>query len=88
MRCTILVLVFFLLTAFPAFAEITQEQLREADNILCEMDDKISILRGYVQMAMEGMVQGVTLTSDQKETLKDNYTNEKSELTTLYNQLP
>jgi len=80
-------LIVFLLIATPAWA-VTDEQLRDAESTLRKMDGKISILRGYVQRAFAGKVEGITLTTQQKQSLKDSYIAEKGELVVLFNQLP
>jgi len=83
-----ILILFLSLTLVSSSYAITEEQLNAADDILRQMDSKISVLRGYVQVAARGKVRGITLTAGQKNTLKDSYTDEKSELTTLFNQLP
>lgn len=77
----------FLLIAIPCRA-LTQEQLGQARETLVEMDRKMSILRGYVYLAYKGEVEGITLTTGQKQILKNKYIAEKSGLVELYNQLP
>jgi len=67
---------------------ITQEQLGEAEQLLNQMADKCAALRMYVLRAFDGIIEGVTLTVEQKQELKDKYLNGKSELQNLYAQLP
>lgn len=67
---------------------ITQEQLEQAEQLLSQMADKADALKGYVQRAFVGIIEGVTLTAEQKQELKDKYLNGKSELQSLYSQLP
>jgi len=83
----VLVVAVILLWQSVAWA-ITPEQLREADATLRQMDSKISVLRGYVQRAERGTVEGITLTTAQKQGLKDAYVAEKADLATLYSTLP
>jgi len=67
---------------------ITQEELEQAEQLLSQMTDKADALKRIVQQASDGIVEGITLTADQKQQLKDKYLNEKSELQNLYSQLP
>jgi len=83
----LILIIICLILLIPCFA-ITPEQLEQADNILRQMDSKISVLRGYVQIAQRGTVEGITLTTEQKQELKNKYLTEKEELVNLYNQLP
>lgn len=80
-------LLVFLLITIPCMA-ITPEELQQAEETLRQMDSKISVLRGYVQQAYNGVVEGITLTTGQKQDLRDKYLAEKSELVDLYQQLP
>ena len=67
---------------------IIQEELEQAEQLLSQMTDKADALKRIVQQASDGIVEGITLTADQKQQLKDKYLNEKSELQNLYSQLP
>ena len=87
MKKLIIGLLLFILLTIPAFA-ITVEELNTAEDILRQMDSKISVLRGYVQIARDGKIQEITLTETQKQELKNKYLAEKKELVDLYNQLP
>jgi len=71
----------------PTFA-ITIDQLNQAEDILRQMDSKISQLREYVQIARDGKIRDITLTATQRQELQNKYLAEKAELVTLYNQLP
>ena len=70
------------------YMAITQEELEQAEQLLSQMTDKADALKRIVQQASDGIVEGITLTADQKQQLKDKYLNEKSELQNLYSQLP
>lgn len=87
MKMLLLSLSIFLLITLPCRA-ITQEQLEQARKTLVEMNAKIDLLRGYVYLAHKGEVEGITLTTEQKQILKDKYIAEKSGLVELYNNLP
>ncbi len=87
MKKLILVVLLSLAFTIPCMA-ITPEQLKQAEETLRQMDGKISVLRGYVQQAYNGVVEGITLTIEQKQELKSKYIAEKSGLVDLYNQLP
>lgn len=82
-----LIAVSLIMIPLSTFA-ITPTQLEQAEDTLRQMDSKISVLRGYVQIAYRGTSEDITLTSTQIQDLKDKYLLEKAELVTLYNQLP
>ena len=84
----LLLILGLMLVGMPMAQAITPVELQQADDTLRQMDSKISILRGYVQMAARGTVEGITLTSAQKQDLKDLYLAEKGDLVTLFNTLP
>ena len=86
-RITVLAILITFLTVSSAFA-ITDQELQNADNTLRQMDSKISVLRGYVQEALAGKIGSITLTTGQKDELRQKYIDEKSQLRDLYLTLP
>lgn len=87
MRKFVFGLLFLGLLSVSALA-ITADKLNEANEILTQMDSKISELREYVQVARDGSIRNITLTAQQRQNLRDKYDTAKQELVTLFNQLP
>ena len=68
---------------------ITNEQLKDAretlQNMICEIQDLLQA----IEYAIDGfVVNGISLSEDQKHILKDQYSNDKSNLVKLYQKLP
>ena len=87
MRKIFIVLLLSLFVVVPAGA-ITSEELLEAENTLHQIRLKTDEMLRYVQIAYEGDVEGITLTTEQKQDLKDNYSSAKTELEALVDSLP
>lgn len=86
-KFVVLALLVFFVAPTSVFA-VTDQQLQDADNTLRQMDSKISVLRGYVQEALVGKIGSITLTTGQKDELRQKYIDEKSQLRDLYLTLP
>lgn len=87
MKTIALTLIGILIFASTIFA-VTDTQLEEAENTLRQMDSIIAELRGYVQRAYSGVIENITLTSEQKQQLINEYLSLKTQLPALYQDLP
>lgn len=88
MKKGLIILVTLILCWQGACFAITDEELEEAEGILCDMNMAINNLFQYVSAARQRKLLGIPLNAEQKQDCKDRYMNEKSELVDLYQQLP
>ncbi len=84
------VMVVFLISVFlvSTAGAVTQEQLVQASKTLGRMNRKVRSIKRYVDIAQAGKSGIVTITAEQKQALVDLYMAEKSDLQTLYQELP
>ena len=71
-------------------AALTSQQVRDADELLRQMDAKIAVLRGCVQEAERGTTASgrVALTPAQIQILEDCFKTSVPDLLTMYNSIP
>ena len=84
-----IILVLLLLTMFiPNAYAITQEQLEQAKVTIIEMEKSLRSMKIAVNIALRGNVLNLDLTAEQIDALVQRYIANKSELQTLYQELP
>ena len=70
----------------PAHA-LTKQQWEEANEVLDQMQSKISEMRGYTHMGEHRKAGGMDLVPSQLQSLENKYKIKKAELVDLCNQL-